>query len=712
MDNRTNTTAQEVVEKLEKIQKASKPEELRVILDELEQHQFFASEDSELMEEKIAIHEKIGALLGEGIISDKILNRRLKNLHEILKESIEAKNQEESKGSSEDKPNPDANTPKAEIHYFPKKGQSGNSSEATSEPVSNPQSEPEARVPVVAPVPTPDAGNTPPIEPDNTNAPAVAPVATASSTEALARVPSDNLAKAPEATEKDETSKLIEKTLEDFWPNNMVPGFKMKLTTSIKGYLEKFPKVKGTKETMLIRLKEFLDQKINEKTTVYGLSENDYKDLQNRIGKSNEEDVAKQLKLEIEQKKNEIAEVNKDFDLQIKKAERTQKGKAKGEKDPMIEVEEKDGSKKSVNYKVWIEEQIDKKRDEEKRMSKELKSLEHKAGSVEDVAKNLKKATERPSAKKLLMYTHYFFIRTGEQYRLSKEKKEGAAREVTPKEQSEFYKKALIQTNEELSGLKVENVEKFSILKYLERRSIKIEQLLTFIAEKEMAERFPEKTREEGKRHILKLKDIDPETAKGKVEMNKWVARMESLLPPEGGEEALQKMLAATVASIEGGMNGNKWEGGINPLELKKIVKTTSGIRHAYERRLMEKEGGDIKTLMSKIDTFDKLVAKTQEVTSEELPKELKKYFKANNWLWKAAGFLGTNLKEAAGAMAVGTGKGEVSGTRWVFRNVWETVKTHPKGTAAVTFGLVTGTLVPGMIAYGIYKGYQKFKGQ
>ena len=93
MDNHTPSASQDVLEKLEKLQKGGKPEDLNVLVEELEQHLFFTNTDLETVEAQIAVREKISDLLGGNIkiMHNEAINGRLKKLHEKLEKSIAAK---------------------------------------------------------------------------------------------------------------------------------------------------------------------------------------------------------------------------------------------------------------------------------------------------------------------------------------------------------------------------------------------------------------------------------------------------------------------------------------------------------------------------------------------------------------------------------------------------------------------------------------------
>lgn len=92
MDSKKGATPQEVIEKLEKIQKASKPEGVHALVNELEKHHFFTDGNVETLEVQMEVRNKIDQLLGSAkILSNIALKGKIETLHQKLGGVIEAK---------------------------------------------------------------------------------------------------------------------------------------------------------------------------------------------------------------------------------------------------------------------------------------------------------------------------------------------------------------------------------------------------------------------------------------------------------------------------------------------------------------------------------------------------------------------------------------------------------------------------------------------
>lgn len=92
MDPKKSPATQEMLGQLEKIQKASKPDEVHALVDELEQNHFFTDGNLETLEMQREVRNKIDHLLGNiKIISNDRLKGRIESLHQKLGEMIGAK---------------------------------------------------------------------------------------------------------------------------------------------------------------------------------------------------------------------------------------------------------------------------------------------------------------------------------------------------------------------------------------------------------------------------------------------------------------------------------------------------------------------------------------------------------------------------------------------------------------------------------------------
>jgi hypothetical protein len=330
--------------------------------------------------------------------------------------------------------------------------------------------------------------------------------------------------------------------------------------------------------------------------------------------------------------------------------------------------------------------------------------------AIKPIMENQEKKGKRPSARKLLLHLNYYTLHFKEVAEAIENNEDPMALGERANV-GETYKKSMAKTSKELGELNVSSIKKPDIMSTIGRAFVRTKHLLRFASESKLADSFGDKVEDKAKgaKMILDLRKMPLGGASSAEAFDKWFAEMESLVSKDGNEERTRQWMVNLITILEGSINGQKWRHGINAKDMGQVITISNRIRQAMERNMVSDEE-DVSKALAKIESLDKEISKAKRKASGELPKELREHFNKNNWLKRAAGFMGLKSYEGGKAATIGAGKGIGKGVAWVSKKAWGTIKAHPWKTIGVIAGLATGTLVGGAIVYGMYKGYKRFK--
>ncbi len=489
-----------------------------------------------------------------------------------------------------------------------------------------------------------------------------------------------------------------------FVPQQANSGLKEAIASSVIKNLNKYRDTNKkalsneVKDDFLSELQQFLSERVYETDKLIGVSDDIASGIEAEIKQDGKETKLRSLQAEMKQAKQQIEDLDEDISAQEKILAGYNIPK-KGEGGAVLE---KRGE---------IEEEISRLRGEKQSAKTSVRDLENKIAATEQIAANIDKSKGKIRPETLMVHIHYQFLKYVAIHG-SKDKKAIKPTEVVEME-SDMYRQAMDLAAQDMSKHKLSNQDNVESSGFAVKK-IWLRTFVDFVAQSEILNDFPEDKKDKAQETLKQLKGVDPDTEKGKKGLEKIVSHLATLLPAENREENLQKIVAKTIATLEGTMDRSKWQAGISRRNIEKVVKLNSGLRRAYEKRLAANEEGDFKDLMAKVESFNRSVQEAKQNVNPDLPDELKEYFSKNSWLYRAARFMGAKGWAGTKIAAPAIGKGMGKATAWSAKKGYNTIRSHPWGTAKVGLAglsVATGYIPAALTLYLGWKGGKRLFG-